>query len=364
MNATTDWMAEVKARGTACVAEALGWPMASRGKHRTVACPNCHVAPDLRNGDAHGADVTKLGLWLHASCGGKGSALDVLTVAIAGRPWQALDAEARDQVRLEAEARGFCSVRTGAPPARRAAIAFQPFKPRTPIIAAGREYPPLAEVEELWARSLAVTEHVEARIQLEARGIDPHSVEEHDLARGVPTGPLPAWAGRRFAPWSLTGHVVVVPLVDADGRMRSLHARHLTLKGGGKKALLPTGHKAGGLILADGLSRAVFSGDADALALVRRVGLDVFEGVPDFLAGACTYSDADDDAPAVVGLISGGWTGEHARRVPDGTTLRVQTHEDQGGREYALQMHGTFRARDVKFLVRFKKNSKAGEVAA
>lgn len=61
----------------------------------------------------------------------------------------------------------------------------------------------------------------------------------------------------------------------------------------------------------------------------------VAEGVPDFLTWATRHSDADEDAPAVVGVIAGSWCEEIAARVPTGIPVYVRTHGDAAGFAYA-----------------------------
>lgn len=59
------------------------------------------------------------------------------------------------------------------------------------------------------------------------------------------------------------------------------------------------------------------------------------EGVPDWLTWATGYSDGDEDAPAVLGLIPGSWSRELAERIRDGARVVIRQHPDAAGRGYA-----------------------------
>ena len=73
--------------------------------------------------------------------------------------------------------------------------------------------------------------------------------------------------------------------------------------------------------------------------------LVVAEGVPDWLSWCVTYSDADESAPAVLGLTAGNWTAEVAARVPDGTRVILATHHDGAGEKYAVTVAATLAGR-------------------
>jgi len=76
--------------------------------------------------------------------------------------------------------------------------------------------------------------------------------------------------------------------------------------------------------------------------------LVVAEGMPDFLSWAITFSDADEAAPAVLGLTAGSWTPDLAGRVPDGTRVILATHADAAGDRYAAAVAATFAGREVE----------------
>ena len=75
----------------------------------------------------------------------------------------------------------------------------------------------------------------------------------------------------------------------------------------------------------------------------------VSEGVPDFLTWATHYGDAAEDAPALIGVISGSWSLELAATIPDGSRVIVRTHHDKAGDTYAETIRASL-ARRCKVL--------------
>jgi hypothetical protein len=61
----------------------------------------------------------------------------------------------------------------------------------------------------------------------------------------------------------------------------------------------------------------------------------VVEGEPDFLTWATRFSDADEDVPVVLGVLSGGWSNDMAMRIPDDARVVIRTHHDPAGDAYA-----------------------------
>ena len=112
--------------------------------------------------------------------------------------------------------------------------------------------------------------------------------------------------------------------------------------------------------MADTLACGLLAGDSGARAHVERVSRSterpavvVVEGLPAFLAWCADASDADEDAPAVLGILSGSWTAEHAARIPDGARIVIDTdHGDKNGDgdRYAARIASTFEGRPVDLL--------------
>jgi len=110
------------------------------------------------------------------------------------------------------------------------------------------------------------------------------------------------------------------------------------------KRLPPAGHRAAGLVLADPLARLVLAGEARA-SWPAKPRIIVCEGEPDFLTWASRFSDADEAAPAVLGVLSGAWTLDHAAKIPDGGHVLIDTDHDQAGDKYAAAVASSLEAR-------------------
>lgn len=225
----------------------------------------------------------------------------------------------------------------------------RPAAPRRPTPRPPPSYarPPAAEVAALWAAAQPVTSDPEASAYLESRSLEPAVVEERDLARVLPPGVrLPRWSHGPGGLWTNSGHRFVLPMYGATGRLESIRARLLrTPHGDELKALAPRGAQVAGLLLSDALGRQLLAGDIDAVELVRRAGVWIAEGEPDFLTLSTAWSDSAEDAPAVLGIVSGTWTPQLAARVPNGCTLTLATDADAVGDKYAGEVVATLAAR-------------------
>lgn len=195
------------------------------------------------------------------------------------------------------------------------------------------EYPPADELARLWASCGEVAMDGETVKMLMGRGIDFAAVDELRLARVIPvTASLPRWARYRGESWVGTGHRLALPAWDAWGQMRSVRAWRVC-DGDTPKRLPPGGCKAAELVQANVLAVKMLRRWASPLRLV------IVEGEPDFLTWA-TVTGA-----AVVGVGSGSWTEEHARRVPPRTEVVVRTHADRAGEKYAEHIAETLKDR-------------------
>lgn len=208
--------------------------------------------------------------------------------------------------------------------------------------------PPDVDVRTVWQTCRPVTGDSDVCAWMREgrkRNIDPERVEERDLARALPRSQdCPVWmCFRDGRSWAATGHRVVVPLYDARGRLASLHARNVRPDAGLKSAS-PTGCTTRGLALADSLGQRMLAGEREAAELVTRVGVVIAEGAPDFLSWATARGDADDQAPAVLGVMSGTWTPGLADRLPD-CTITIATDNDDAGDKYAEHIIQTLGSR-------------------
>lgn len=189
--------------------------------------------------------------------------------------------------------------------------------------------------------------------RLRDRGHDPRVVDERDLAIVLPQDThVPPWA--RFGPrtWPAAGYDLLFRLYDYQGELRSVLARRLG-PGDGPKSTAPRGYERRGLVMADALglhllrtgSRpAGWTPDAPPLRVV------IAEGEMSWLAFACEASDADEHAPATLGIVSGSWTEELAARIPAGSHVIIATDWDATGHKYAEQIASTLGGRDLSLF--------------
>lgn len=333
-----DRAAQVRAYPVAEVATALGLEVRGRGRLVSLSpCPACgddvrgHTRPDRRGPvgltpDGHGwrchrcregGDAVTLAAWFVTSSGApRGDRfLDVLATC-AGH--------------------GLCDPLPGRTTPK---VARRPPPPPRPVLPPQR--PPVDELAALWRACLPVTADAEVSAWLTSRGLDPQAVADRELAYALPPGAsLPAWARIHGRAWAEAGYRCALPLYGSSGAAESVRGRAVDAEAHPKTAN-PAGLQIAGTVLADPLARSMLAGDVDSRELVARVGLVVAEGDPDFLTWATARGEADEDAPAVVGLVEGGWTAEVAAAVPDGTRVAVRTHHDDNGDRYAAQVAAT-----------------------
>lgn len=237
-----------------------------------------------------------------------------------------------------------------------AALPRQPLPPPRP--AQPPRYPPVDEVAELWARARPVDADRDAVAWLRSRRLAPDLVVARDLARALAPGArCPSWA-RFWGPWSSGPYRLLVPLWDAQGRLRSIHARAVTSteadrpKAVSTSALDPadrdgTRTSCRGLVFADALGREVLErGEPPSWwPLGRPLRVVVCEGEPDYLTWATRWAEGDEAAPAVLGIVGGGrsgsWREDLGLRLPRGSTVIVRTDSDPAGDQYARSIART-----------------------
>ena len=237
----------------------------------------------------------------------------------------------RQVLAIGAELAGYQLARPGERP-----LAPLPPRPAPVVVEVPRTYPPVGEVEAVWALARPVVADAEASAYLEGRALNLSLVDLYDLARVIPHGvDLPAWAaiGEKPRPWSRAGYRLIVPVYDATGAMRSLRA--WTFAAARAKRIAPTGHTTAGLVMADMVAREVLRTGAVPAYLDAPMIVVVTEGEPDFLSWAGSVSDANETPPAVFGVVNSAWSAEVAARIPDGSRVALRTHLDQSGHKYA-----------------------------
>ena len=222
--------------------------------------------------------------------------------------------------------------------------------------------PPAGQVAAVWAACVPVAESTEASLWLYNRSLCFARVTDFDLARALrPTSNVPSWAWMNGQPWTRSGHRLVVLLHNHKGRPASLHARSVDLQcPRADKAASPCHFEVRGLVMACALARRwladeCIAGVGSAASYVARVGLVVAEGLPDWLSWASQFSDADQDAPAVLGIVSGSWSQEIARKIPDACSVTIATHHDKQGNKYAAQIIDSLRDRQRNGTVRIQR---------
>lgn len=200
--------------------------------------------------------------------------------------------------------------------------------------------PPETEVAELWDCCRLAGDDPAVAAWLERRGLDVSLVEDRDLARAVPAGgALPRWARCCGRSWA-EGWRCMVPTWGAAGALVGLRGRWVLPDDPPRcvKAAAPRGGAVG--VLAGPLGRLLLArGVAPGWwPAGRPLVVVVAEGEVDLLAWATCFGEADEAAPAVLGVVAGAWTPEIAARVPDGAEVVIATDHDKAGDEYARQI--------------------------
>lgn len=354
------WFDQVKGYGARVVAESLGLVVDAAPRRGIRPCPSCG-AEKRGSGDRRApAELTSDGGGWHCfRCEAKGDTVSLAAVVATGdaKP----NTTAWPEVRRRCAAAGLCDPDprdTNSPGPGRAFR--RPPPPPAPVEAPPLRPPP-AEVLELWERCATVTADAEASAWLRSRELDPGEVAARDLARALPVaGTLPRWARYRGpgcddgASWrdAPQRFRIVVPMFGAGGSLESLHVRALapTDPKGRDKAAAPAGFQVRGLVFADALARSMLGGaplgdGSPAAELVKRAGLVVAEGEPDFLTWATRWSETAEAAPAVLGIVAGSWSAELAARVPDGARVALWTDPDRDGDRYAEAIRTTLAGR-------------------
>lgn len=320
------WMDDLKDRDVTQVGLALGLRLV---RDALTPCPKCGAASrgstDPRG--PVGVRADKRG-WKCHRCKETGDAINLVSWVFLGHGQPAPN-EWR-QFEAEVARRGLASA-AAAPP--------------TATVPPPRIDP--AELKAFWDRCLPADADDAVREWMLNRNLPLAEVVSRDLARVVPaSGALPWWASWRGEKWNQCQQQfrVVVQLFDARGRFANVHARALNPqdpKGRDKAAATALG--AGslkGLAMADALGRLMLAdglvGDGRrARDVVKDAHLVVTEGEPDFLTWATRYSESNEQARAVLGVVAGSWTKEIADCVPFHTHVCVVTHHDPDGDGYA-----------------------------
>ena len=197
--------------------------------------------------------------------------------------------------------------------------------------------PPPDEVRALWRSCRPVGVDHGACAWLRSRRLDVAKIEDIDLARALPDHELPRWASFRGQSWQESGHTLVVPMFDDKAALCSLSARRVN-EGDTPKSLFPTGFEVRGLVMADGLARQILERGSQPSWWDSETPITVVivEGIPDFFTACSFYSEADEFAPAVIGVVAGSWShdSEIAARIPRGAVVRARMDADEAGERF------------------------------
>ena len=223
-------------------------------------------------------------------------------------------------------------------------LAYKPPPPR--VEPPPEPPPPKAEVDAFWAECLSLDavkswdgdEHggkwcgLVRSYMATGRGLDVMALVAADAARIVQPAnksARPAWAK-----WG-DAYRLAVPMVSARGELVTFRFRRVTGDG--------AGHKEGA---ANGSARGCFFASPAVVAMLRGGAMPsvlvVVEGSMDFLAALAMRPTA-----AVLGVVSGSASGLAEVKLPDGFRVRVATHDDTKGEQYAKEVRGVWPRAEV-----------------
>ncbi len=181
----------------------------------------------------------------------------------------------------------------------------------------------------------------------EARGLDPQELARRDLVRFLPASATPATCRIEGQSWGDAGYQVLLPVYDVSGIVTTARARQIDdAPIPDAKEILPRGQRGVGLVFADESGVALLRGDTEAITEVW-----IVEGGPNFLtiaapawaleAGRLVGPVPPRPGRAILGIFSGSWTAEHARRIPVGVRVVIVTDPDAAGDAYARRVSAT-----------------------
>lgn len=338
------WIDQVNQRPTLEIAEQLGYEPRRHASASSCKCPACgaerrHTKSKDKRG-AVGMPHNAVG-WRCFQCEAAGDAIDFASYHIGSRRYRELTDERKAEVKSWFGF-GDGGYRAAAPrPTQR--------KEPTPVALTNAhvQYPPLADVEALWAQCLPVHADSAARGYLEFRGItNLKALTEQDCVRVLPIGAdVPGWAAFGERPWTRSAHRLIVPLFDAFGEMRSFVARSVE-RDPHRKSLGVTGYGRAGLVMAGEWARAVLqTGPARHWHRLVNLRLTVYEGEIDFVRAVANHEDAEIDEDfspaafrAVMGIFAGSFQRDVAARIPSATHVVLSTDADDDGDKYAAEI--------------------------
>lgn len=337
------WIDRVRDMPVADVATRLGYEVRRGPSSSSCKCPACGTERRHRKTrDRRGSvGMPHGGGWRCFTCDASGDAIDFAAYHIGGGRYRDLESGRRDEVRDWFDP---CS-RTVAQPAPRLrkqelSVAWEN---------ADTAYPPTGEVEALWESCSRVDSDRNVADYLAFRNIcDLSELVAHDCVRALPRGRLPEWASVYGIPWSESGHLVVVPLYDWHGELRSVLARSVE-RAPRLKTAAANGYQRRGLVMAGTIGRQMLVTGRDGYFHSHEpFRLTIHEGEIDMLRAVSLGADCDlDPRPGeyraagfrgVLGIFSGSFTPDIAYRVPSRSVVVLATDDDAQGDAYAAKI--------------------------
>jgi len=189
-----------------------------------------------------------------------------------------------------------------------------------------RDAPTQKEIEAFYSSLPPLSWSPKCCAYLKSRSIDPVFAEDRFLARAVVSSRLPGWLNH--LPFSVQLPAIVVPMYNSEGRIGSLTFRSVT-PGAENKSIPSKGGRAG-MVFSDGLGLQLLQDKWSWLN--SEPAILILEGEIDFLTWGTRYGDSIGlELPILFGVVSGAWSKETARKIPDDSLVMVRTHHDEGG---------------------------------
>jgi replicative DNA helicase len=220
------------------------------------------------------------------------------------------------------------------------------------------------ELDEFLGGCVGCDQDSDVAAQLRLRGLNPVDVALRGLAFALPqNSTLPKWASYKGKmptrqTWVESGHRLILPMYDSTATVRGVRAWRIT-QGETPKRLPPAGAKASELVMLDPVAIERFKNGWDPTEERRIV---VCEGEPDFLSWA-TRAPVGEQKYAVVGIVSGSWCNDIAKKFPGGSQVAVWTDDDDAGDKYAAAIESSSVGSSCSILrMKFPDKSDANDV--
>lgn len=336
------WIDSASEISTAEVADRLGFEVRRGPSASHCACPACgserrHAKRRDRRGAIGIPHAT--GGFRCFECDASGDAIDFVSYVLGSQRFRDLPDDRKAEVKAWFTGNAAPSVGVDRP-------RKQPVRLPAAFECAEVVYPPIGEVEALWAACNPIADDQQVTDYVAYRGIDVGELEwaaECGVAKALPRQVVvPGWASVAGKPWTETGHRLIVPMYDRYGVMRTVLARSIE-RAPALKSSAPYGYQRRGLVMAGPLAQIMLRvGSGAHLHQERPFTLSVREGEIDFLTAFAAGEDGDDSDGkrytahrGLIGIASGSWTRDIAQRVPGGSLVAIRTHDDEAGAAYA-----------------------------